>query len=184
MRESGFRIALRALCFALAAAAWISAAAAAVSPLEASIKATFLVKFAGFVEWPAATFASPVSPIRLCIVGDDPFGDLVDRAAAGEAVAGHPIAIHRLATPAEAKNCHIVYLGGGAVEAAPLLRGAPVLTVSDVPPAAGVKGIINFVVQNNRVRFEIDDRAARQDGLRISSKLLELAVAARSGGGR
>ena len=68
------------------------------SQLELAVKATYLYKFAPFVEWPASAFDSPTAPLVLCVVGDDPFGDLLDRAVSGQHAGKHPIALRRLST--------------------------------------------------------------------------------------
>jgi hypothetical protein len=155
--------------------------------LEYAVKATFLYKFAAFVEWPPAAFASPTTPIDLCVALYDPFGGLLEQAAAGQRVGERPIVVRRLAASEPMSDCHILYLGAGAgmeavAEALATVRGTPVLTVTDAARDPRATGIINFVIENNRVRFEIDDRAAAENGLAISSKLLSLAVFVRPRG--
>ncbi|HZK90919.1 MAG TPA: YfiR family protein [Stellaceae bacterium] len=149
------------------------------NPLEIAIKATYLVKFAGFVEWPAAAFESAASPLNICIVGT-PLAGVADRAVAGQAVGQHPLAVRHIAAATHGGGCHILFTAGAVQQpvetALDAVRHEPVLTVTDLPTTAARKGIINFVLQNGHVRFEIDDREAGQDGLRISSQLLALAV--------
>ncbi len=153
------------------------------SALELAVKATFLYKFQPFVTWPAQAFASATAPFTICVVGDDPFGPVLDRAVAGQQVGGHVMAVLRIAALSRDAHCQVVYIAPSLAQSARQIEdavvGAPVLTVTDsmVDPAA--KGIINFVVADNRVRFEIDAASARQDGLEISSKLLSLAVSVR-----
>jgi uncharacterized protein DUF4154 len=159
--------------------ALVRAAVADPPSLEYAIKASYLYKFVPFVEWPGDAFPSPTSPVRLCIALYDPFGDIIDRAVAGQRIGDRPIVVERLAAVDRQSGCHILYLGGGApavVEILQGVRGTPVLTVTDGARDPAMKGIINFVTENNRVRFEIDDRAAAENGLVISSKLLSLAV--------
>jgi hypothetical protein len=144
------------------------------SALELAVKATYLVKFAQFVEWPAGAFETPASPLNLCIVGQ-PLNGLADRAAAGQTMGQHPLAIRHIALAAPTTGCHILYTDGSA-EPLDAVRQAPVLTVTDLPQGAVRRGIINFVVVANHLRFEIDDREAAAAGLHISSQLLALAV--------
>jgi len=154
--------------------------------LEYPIKATYLYKFAPFVTWPEAAFDSPSSPFVLCIVGEDPFGSLLDQAVAGQRVGQHPIAVRRLQKVDHGANCHILFVGASrgqaAADALAVVKGAPVLTVTDSVGADTGASVIHFVVQDNRVRFRIDGQAAAQNGLVISSKLLSLALASRRGG--
>ncbi|WP_420474983.1 YfiR family protein [Noviherbaspirillum sp. ST9] len=144
--------------------------------LEYAIKAAYLYKFGLYVDWPPTAFAASTSAINLCIAGADPFGMDLDTAIRGQQINGRPIEIHRIKNVGRDSGCHILYLGPGntqeASQALDAMRGNGVLTVSDMP---GV-GIINFVIQGDRVRFVIDEEAAAQNGLAISSKLLSLAV--------
>jgi YfiR/HmsC-like len=162
---------LRTLAAALALAliAWPSAAAA--DSLETAVKATYLYKFAPFVTWPGGG-----QSFTICVVGPDPFGPVLDRAVAGQQANGRAIVVRRLAQADRAQACDIVYLGGtedGVREALRRLHGAPVLTVTD---SGAAPGVIDFVIDQGRVRFRIDDEAAAENGLVISSKLLGLAV--------
>jgi hypothetical protein len=151
--------------------------------LEFGVKATYLYKFAPFVEWPAAAFTGPSSPFQICVAIADPFGDLLDRAVAGQRIGERPIVVRRIDT-IRPGACHVLYIGGAdASTSAGLLeavRGTPVLTVTDGMRDAHAKGIVNFVIDANRVRFEIDAAQAVENRLSISSKLLSLAVAVRS----
>lgn len=151
--------------------------------VAAAVEATYLVKFAPFVEWPAGAFPFPTSPLNLCVLGDDPVTRLVDIAARGERVAGHPIATRHLRSLAGTAQCHILYIAPAETENSPdmldRLRGAALLTVTAEPGDGRSAGIINFVIRDNRVRFAIDERLAAAGGLTISSKLLSLAVRVR-----
>jgi hypothetical protein len=160
-------------------------AEAEAQSLEYPVKATFLYKFGPFVEWPASAMGAAASPFVLCVVGDDPFGPLLDRAVAGQRVGRHPVAVRRMATiEPRAAGCHVLYAAGSRAQSpAQILaavQGQPILTVTDAAHGDGSRGVVNFVLRDNRVRFEIDVRAAREAGLAISSKLLSLAVNAKS----
>lgn len=158
-------------------------AALAQTALETEVKATFLYKFAPFVGWPASAFDNPASPFTICVVGSDPFGSVLDRAVAGQAVGGRAIQVRRMGTLDKTASCQIVYADGPAVaKTLKALHGQPVLTVTDGPAAPG---IIDFTIDQGRVRFRIDDAEAAACNLTISSKLLSLAlsVKARKGAG-
>ena len=167
-------------CLAAVVFAALGLGARAGDGLELAIKATYLYKFAPFVEWPAATFDSPADAVNICVVGVDPFGPMLDRAVARVRLAAHPVAVRRLA--AAGPNCQIAFISGTdtfVAAALELFRGKPVLTVTDVAPGAAQHGIINFIVEQNHVRFDIDDDAAARNGIVISSKLLSLARSVR-----
>ncbi len=150
--------------------------------LEYPVKATYLYKFAPFVTWPDSAFSAPNSPFVICVLGEDPFGPVLDQAVSTQRIGARALVIRRLERVDRGSGCQILYLGAsrGQSEADALaaVRGAPVLTVTDAARSEP-QGVIHFVVQDNRVRFQIDDQAAAQNGLMISSKLLSLAVSVR-----
>lgn len=154
----------------------VTPAAAAPAPVELAVKATYLVKFLSYVTWPPGT-VKPGAPIVLCVIGRDPFGAALDRAAAAQDVGGHGVIIRRAAAGDAAANCHIAFLGGPSRDVARSLTAigsAPVVTVSDARTSSAT-GIIHFQLVDDRVRFDIDAAAAAQARITISSKLLALA---------
>jgi hypothetical protein len=156
-----------------------ASAGCAQESLETAVKAAYLYKFAPFVVWPGAA-PGPGGPLVVCVVGSDPFGPVLDRAVAGQTVGDRPIVVRRLDVAAHDSPCHIAFLGGSRTqsvkEALIILHGAPVLTVTD---EAGAAGAVDFALIERRVRFRIDDQAAADAGLTISSKLLSLAITVR-----
>ncbi|MGN6207165.1 YfiR family protein [Asticcacaulis sp.] len=162
----------------------LTGGAAASQPsadLETAVKATYLYKFAPFVTWPN----SPGDSLTLCIIGTDPFGDVLDRAIAGQGYNGRPFRILRLPAVGTDSGCAVAYLGGSSdqsvASALKALKGAPVLTVTQNSQAPGM---IDFVNQQGHVRFRVDLATASDSHLEISSKLLAMAVSVRdvSGG--
>jgi hypothetical protein len=179
-------MAIRILIRFLIAAALLApvgrtAIAADVNPLEASVKATYIYKFEAYVKWPPTAFASPSSPFILCIVSDDSFAAAVDKAVSGQQVGGRSFEVRRLAAAAPDAGCHVMFVGASGpqsvAQALDSVRGAPILTVTDATDnSSAPMGIVGFVVQDNKVRFRIDDGAASQNGVAISSELLKLAL--------
>ena len=167
------------LAAAALALSGVSSAAWAQESLETAVKAAYLYKLAPFVEWPGAALG-PGAPFIVCVVGSDPFGPVLDRAVAGQKVGDRPIVVRRFGVAAHDSPCHIAFLGGSrgqsVKEALIILHGAPVLTVTD---AAAEPGVVDFALIERRVRFRIDDQAAADGGLTISSKLLSLAITVR-----
>lgn len=145
-----------------------------------AIKATYLYKISPLVEWPAGAFEFDRGPFRICVVGRDALGRTLDEAIAGQSVAGRPIVAERMTVAVSGTGCHVMLFGGSAeqpvAQGLEAVRGEPVLTVTD---QEATPGMINFVISDNRVRFEIDDAAAAESGLRISSKILGLAIRVR-----
>jgi hypothetical protein len=154
--------------------------AQAAEPLEYSVKAAYLAKFPFYVDWPPLAFSSPTSPIVLCVVGEDPFGPLLEEATHDQQSQGRPLVVRRIKTLSRDSGCHVAYVGADSVRF-DLLKGSPVLVVTDTQ---GGNGVINFVLRDNRVRFTVDDDTAAQHGLGISSKLLNVALAVKPRGPR
>jgi len=184
---------LRSAAMLWAGAVALALAMAAPAPtraeqgsLEYAVKANYLYKFAPFVGWPESAFVSASSPFYLCIAGDDTFDGVLDQAVRGQFLNQHPISVRRLRPADSPTGCHILFAAGSRARSASdilrAIRGEPILTVTD--QAGGPSGaIIQFVIVNNRVRFIIDAAAAAANRVTISSKLLSLAMAVKSGGG-
>lgn len=146
-------------------------------PLVRAIKATYLVKLPPFVEWP---HSASRQVFNLCVVGADPIGALVTRAAQGQTIDGVPIRVEEYQTVSGPGDCQLMYIGASDPQTVlRQLRGVPVLTVTDGQRDPSERGIINFIIVDNHVRFDIDDSAAAANGLVISSKLLGIAASVR-----
>ena len=156
---------------------------AQAKPTEYEVQAAYLANFGRFVEWPVRAGAGERDPFYICVLGQDPFGPLLDAALKGEAIGGAPMVAKRVAGVADAANCRIVYVNPSKdTPLRPLLAalaGSNVLTVGDVFDFTIQGGMIQFVLDGNRVRFEINLAAARQARLNLSSQLLKVAVAVR-----
>lgn len=163
------------MALALAAIGLTIPARAAAPSLEPAVKASYIYKFTPFIEWPATAFA-PGSSFNICISGQDPFGPLIDEVVRGQRAKGRPIALRRLTNGNTSSGCHVLFLGRPVSPANTPLAGPAVLTISDSNSGAG-SAMIQFVTEGSRIRFQIDDGAARAGGLTISSKLLGLALA-------
>ncbi len=165
-----------ALMFSLCALA-----AKADDAVEYAIKGTFLAKFGDFVEWPAAAFPQPDAPFVIGILGEDPFGSSLDKTLENRSIQGRKMVVVRYKRIEQAGDAHILFIARDTPQHRDTvlteLRKRNVLTVTD--KSKRPDGIINFVIHENRVRFEIDADAAEQAGLKLSSKLLSLAVATR-----
>jgi hypothetical protein len=163
--------------------------AAAQSPRapEYQVKAAFLYNFAKFVEWPSAAFAGSSTPFRICVLGRDPFGDTLTSIVQGRSISGHSIVRAQVQSPAEARSCHVLFISRSDPEtlkpALDHLRGLPILTVGESADFLPLGGMINFVLDQDRVRFEINLAAAEQHRLKLSSKLLAVARVVNVGGG-
>jgi len=162
----------RILLWILAAALVAPAARADIS--DVAVKAAFLPRFARYVTWPPS--ARTNGPMVICIIGDDPFGDLLRQEAASQEVDGRPFVIRRLSSTSGASDCAIAFVDGSRTgELLDGLGRQPILTVTDARSNPH-RGIIHFAIVDGRVRFFIDNAQAQARGLTISSRLLALAI--------
>ena len=145
---------------------------------EYDVKAAFLFNFTKFVEWPPAAFADERSPLKICVLGDNPFGKTL-HALMGEEVGGRRLLLAHLENLKDLESCHVLYVSRSErdrlAQVLAGVRGAPVLTVADSPGFIDQGGMINFILENSKVRFDVNQEAAERAGLKISSRLLALA---------
>lgn len=146
---------------------------------EYQVKAAFLLNFARFTEWPEAVDDN-LGPLVLCIVGDDPFGSILDEIVASETVRGRPLEVRRLSASAvDAEACHVLFIASwtdhGLDQLLDRLDSSGVLTVGETEAFARRGGIIALVTEQARIRFVINIDAVDRSPLKLSSKLLTLA---------
>ena len=146
---------------------------------ESKLKAAFLFNFAKFVEWPPTAFAATNSPITIGILGENPFGGDLEAIIRDKTINNRTIVIKPMLSITEATNCQMLFISASVKSRIPEmisgLGAATILTVGDTDRFTERGGMINFVKEGNKIRFEINDVAAKRAGLKISSKLLSLA---------
>ena len=152
-------------------------------PSEYQVKAAYLYNFGRFVKWPAGIAAGKGDSFAVCVLGRDPFGPILDSTLAGEALEGKPVAIRRIAREQDAADCRILFVSSTEEhhlkEILAAIDQAGVLTVSDIPEFSRRGGMIQFVMEGDRVRFEINLATAESARLVLSSELLKVAAAVR-----
>jgi YfiR/HmsC-like len=167
-----------ALCD-LSAGVLLTAKANPAVPPEYVIKAAYIYNFAMFVEWPADAFSRDDSPVVIGIIGTDPFGSALEEIVRDKKVSRKRFIIKRFQSYQDVKDCHILFFNSAETarlsEIVQQLKRAPVLLVGEAPEFARRGGMINFTVEDNKVRCEINVTAARRARLAISSQLLSLA---------
>jgi hypothetical protein len=151
---------------------------ALASELEYQVKAEFMERFTRFIDWPEASFPAPDAPFVFCTVGEASFGGYLERLAAEHKAKGRPIVVRRISSSAQSEGCHLLFIAQSEQESLgeilPQVAGKPILTIGDTSGFASAGVMINFYVERDFVRFEINMSAARKAGLKFSSKLLKL----------
>lgn len=147
---------------------------AAEPALEYQVKAAFLLNFARFVEWPETTYPSPEAPFSICVLGEDPFGTALSQTVEDESVNGRKIAVRQIRRPSTAEACQILFVSKSEKFSGAEF-GPGILTVGEADGFLTHGGIIAFVIEDRKVRFDIGRNAAAKAGLKLSSKLLRVA---------
>jgi hypothetical protein len=171
----------------LAAALWAGLPASAPAtdggadeaPTEYQVKAAFLFNFARFVEWPPSAFETATSPIGVCVLGDDPFGESLNRVVAGKTLGDRTMMVRRGKKLRELGGCEILFISASERPRLPEileeLRTTPVLTVGEGDDFATRGGEVQFILEDSHVHLLINVDATERAGLKVSSKLLSLA---------
>lgn len=154
-----------------------SSRAQSEGPTADQVKAAYVYNFAKFVEWPDEVFSGSSGGLKFCVVGETMVGVSLTQITQGKAIGGHFIEV--LLNPPNLRACQVVFLsslhGVPLRETLKAIDNAPVLTVGESRDFAAGGGMIGLVMEDTRIRFEVNLRAAKEKRLSISSKLLSLA---------
>ena len=157
-----------------------SAGAEEAPPGEYQVKAAFLYNFAKFIEWPAPTFTTPGADFTIGVLGQNPFGPVLDQMLRDKQVQQRAVIIKSSPDISTLADCQLLFIS--ASEAARLdqimhaVQGHSILTVSEIEGFARRGGIIQLVTQASQIRFIINIDAAHRAGLQVSSQILKLAT--------
>ena len=150
-------------------------------PTDYQVKATYLYNFGRFIEWPGKVAAAQGSSFTVCVLGQDPFGPSLDATLAGETIGGKTVVAKRISSAEESGDCQILFLSltddSRLNKIIADLDKKAVLTVSDMPRFVKRGGMIQFVLEGKKVRFEVNLTATQHAGLTLSSELLKVATA-------
>lgn len=176
-KRFGHRAARAAIVFlAMLLLSWNVHSAEEDSTLEQRVKAAFLYQFAGYVEWPPHTFPQPSAPITIAVMGADAVAAELSQVVTGRTIGGRPVTAKRVKPGESLAGVHILFVG--RAESGRLGQLAPpkaMLTVTETDGALTQGSMINFVLVDRRVRFEIALDSAEKSGLKLSSRLLAVA---------
>ncbi len=161
----------------------VSTALGQQKPNEYQVKAAYLYNFGRFVEWPAKATTTKTDSFAICILGEDPFGPALDVTLAGEMIGNQKVAARRISSLRDSVDCRILFISSSEAnrlnKVIDALDNSAVLTVSDIPQFSQHRGMIQLVLEENRIRFEVNLTATQHAGLTLSSELLKLATAVR-----
>jgi hypothetical protein len=149
---------------------------------EDFVKAGMFYNFAMYVTWPASVWSSADTPITYCVLGDDSFAQRLTDSVTSKKIGTRKLAVKKLKLTRDAKDfkdCTLLYIASSEAahgdEVIQMLKGAPILTVADFPDFTKHGGIMNFFIEDSKVRFEVNAEAAKQSDLAISSLMLSKA---------
>jgi hypothetical protein len=172
------------LCLGLLLAAGSGLAQTPRPPTEYQIKAAILYNFAKFIDWPPEALRDDKAPFIIGILGDNPFGDDLEQTVAGKKINDHSILVQTFRKVADATHCQILFISKSEkkqfADILLSLHGTAVLTVSQTDGFMEAGGMVNLVLDpaSRKIRFQINADAAKAARLKVSSKLLNVAVPA------
>ena len=147
---------------------------------EYKLKAAYLYKFATYVQWPEGAFRDATDPFVIGILGPDPVGADLRKIAKVKKIDQRKIEVHNYKQAEEIHDCHILFMSRGLKSetqqaAVKLLLGRNILFVGETPDFLKQQGVIEFVIQENRIRVYISKSAYRREGVKVSAQLLRIA---------
>jgi hypothetical protein len=182
VRRSSTGVGLRLTSVAIACALLASILDGQQSkPTEYQVKAVYLYNFGRFVDWSATLSEAKSDSFAVCVIGQDPFGRTLDSTLAGELIDQRKVVAKRISRPQDAAACQVLFISssedGRLKDILPFLDKMKVLTVSDMPRFSERGGMIQFVLDNDKIRFEVNLTSTERAGLNLSSELLKVAIA-------
>ena len=173
---------LRACALSIGVAAGIASPRPAQADAQADeyrVKAAFLYKFGSYIEWPSGTFARADSPVAIGVMGADALADELAQIVSGRNVNGRPVLVRRLRPGDPIAGLHVLFIGGvdrgRLAEILAAAKGQALLTVTESEEGLELGSMINFVVVENKVRFDVAPPPSESDNLKISARLLGVA---------
>lgn len=144
---------------------------------EYRIKAAFLYHFCNYVKWPDEVFTDKDSPLTVGVAGPAAVVERLRETVNGRLAHGRPISIHRVRRSDPLQNLHVLYVADqdAATFDVDAISTRPILVITESRDGLDVGGIINFIIENDRVRFDIAPETARERHLDISAQLLTVA---------
>jgi hypothetical protein len=146
---------------------------------EYRVKAAFLYKFGSYIEWPSESFARADSPVAIGVMGADTLADELVQIVAGRNVNGRPVRVRKLRPGDPIAGLHVLFIGrtdsGRLAEILAAAKGRALLTVTESEEGLELGSMINFVVVEDKVRFDVAPPPSESGNLRISARLLGVA---------
>jgi len=171
---------LRAACaLLLCLLTWNAPAYAQANPIEREVKAAYLYKFASFVEWPEGSFARADSALQIGVAGNDALAEQLEQMVGERPINGHLVTVRRVRRGESLAGLHVLFVGsmekGAMAELLGAARGRSLLTVSDSDEAHLLGSMVNLVLVDDKLRFEVALRPVASSRLRISARMLAAA---------
>jgi hypothetical protein len=154
--------------------------ASPVAITESQVKAAYLYNFAKFVAWPERSFVKADAPIDICVLDDTSFESTLREIVSSHSVDGHPVQVVHVTAVVGAHGCHILFIPSLQAKQArafiEAIGNKSIVTVGETQGFLEEGGMIRFALEEGKVKFQVNLRAAAQSGVRISARLLSVAT--------
>jgi hypothetical protein len=169
----------RGLALLVVCLAAVVAGGTAHAAEEYALKAEFIERFTHFVDWPDSAFSSPDAPFVICVLGENPFDDYLAQIAAARTIRSRKVRVSLPKGLGDVKRCHVLFVARSEkARLAAILsqtNDQPILTIGDTEGFAQRGVLINFYLDGDKVRFEVNADAVKKSGLKVSAQLMNLA---------
>lgn len=172
------RVGMWTVLLALLIGSGAAAAQGGPRAAEYQVKAAYLFKFIGYVEWPPAAFERADSPLVIGISGAEALADELAGVLAQRSVNGRPLVARKLRDREPLTGLHVLFVGADSAHAAELIalaKGRALLTITESETNFALGSAINFAIVDDKVRFDVALRPAELGNLKISARLLAVA---------
>jgi hypothetical protein len=157
-----------------------AASVGSIPVTESQVKAAYLYNFAKFIAWPERSFAAADAPMEICVLDDMSFESTLKEVVSSHTVDAHPVQVVHVTVVADAHDCHILFIPSPQNKQAhtliQALGNSSIVTVGETPTFLEDGGVIRFALQEGRIKFQVNMRAAAESGVHISARLLTVAT--------
>lgn len=145
--------------------------------IEYKVKAAYIFKFFKFFEWNNSDSTIPKQPFRIGVIGDSPIYAALENLS--KISGGEGIIPKKINVGDSLEGLHLLFLSKSSSDSLQKVtqesQSLNILTVGEETSFCLKGGAVNFVIENEKVKFEINRQAVKKAGIKVSSRILKAA---------